>query len=112
VLSTSEEQLESGSDLVLHHHARSDLTRRLPAAGWSRAEELLSTVRATDELGDIDAARRRRDDDVERLDPGVRRIVNPHVYHVSITERLAAVKAEQIERFRGRSADGPTSDAT
>jgi nicotinate phosphoribosyltransferase len=112
VLSTSEEQLESGSDLVLHHHARSDLTRRLPAAGWSRAEELLSPVRATDELGDIDAARRRRDDDVERLDPGVRRIVNPHVYHVSITERLAAVKAEQIERFRGRSADGPTSDAT
>ena len=26
--------------------------------------------------------------DVELLDPGVRRIMNPHIYHVSLTNRL------------------------
>ena len=26
--------------------------------------------------------------DVEALDPGVRRLVNPHTYHVSITDEL------------------------
>lgn len=105
VLSTPGEELTPGADLVLHHHARSDLTRRLPAAAWSRAEELLVPV-AVGELGDLDVARTRRDDDVDRLDPGVRRLVNPHVYHVSITEPLAATKAEQVERFRARPGDG------
>ena len=51
-------------------------------------------------LADLDAARRRRATDVEALDPGVRRIVNPHVYHVSITDELARLKQEQIARFR------------
>jgi nicotinate phosphoribosyltransferase len=37
---------------------------------------------------------------VEALDPGVRRIVNPHLYHVSITDELARLKQEQIVRFR------------
>lgn len=105
VLSTADEQLEPGVDLVLHHHARSDLTRRLPAAGWSRAEELLVAV-TSPESGDIDAARKRRNADVERLDPGVRRLVNPHVYHVSITGALAAIKAEQVERFRSGPEEG------
>jgi nicotinate phosphoribosyltransferase len=32
--------------------------------------------------------RERRADDVERLDAGVRRLINPHIYHVSLTQRL------------------------
>jgi nicotinate phosphoribosyltransferase len=33
-----------------------------------------------------------RQADLERLDPGVRRILNPHIYHVSLTERLWELK--------------------
>jgi nicotinate phosphoribosyltransferase len=33
---------------------------------------------------------------LERLDPGVKRLVNPHVYHVSVTRRLADLKARLI----------------
>ena len=34
--------------------------------------------------------------DVNRLDPGVRRLINPHIYHVSLTQRLWDLKQELI----------------
>jgi nicotinate phosphoribosyltransferase len=37
---------------------------------------------------------------VERLDPGVKRLVNPHIYHVSLTERLWNLKQTLIESVR------------
>ena len=108
VLSTADEELRRGDDLFLHHHARNDLVRPVPGDRWSRAEELLAPVftggRPTGAVDDpyvaVQAARAWRDHDVALLDPGVRRIVNPHVYHVSITDSLARLKADQIERFR------------
>jgi nicotinate phosphoribosyltransferase len=36
--------------------------------------------------------RERREADIERLDPGVKRLINPHVYHVSLTQRLWELK--------------------
>ncbi|MCB0968147.1 MAG: nicotinate phosphoribosyltransferase, partial [Ilumatobacter sp.] len=102
VLSTADETLAQGDDLILHHHARSDLARSLPGSRWSRSEELLVPVfrggRVIDAVDDphigVQAARARRDHDVALLDPGVRRIVNPHLYHVSITDELARLKQE------------------
>jgi hypothetical protein len=38
---------------------------------------------------------------VARLDPGVRRLVNPHIYHVSLTERLFALKEELLRKLEG-----------
>jgi nicotinate phosphoribosyltransferase len=34
--------------------------------------------------------------DLERLDPGVRRLMNPHIYHVSLSERLWQLKEALI----------------
>ncbi|MEZ4674529.1 MAG: hypothetical protein R2932_09815 [Caldilineaceae bacterium] len=34
--------------------------------------------------------------DVERLDPGIRRLVNPHIYHVSLTPALWNLKQRLI----------------
>lgn len=45
---------------------------------------------------DIDSIRRRRDRDLERLDPGVKRLVNPHIYHVSLSEKLAGMKQDLV----------------
>ena len=42
-------------------------------------------------------ARERRQHDLDRLHPGVRRLVNPHIYHVSLT---AAMKHRQRELVR------------
>jgi nicotinate phosphoribosyltransferase len=65
-------------------------------------EELLVEMpleRPGDDPAVIDEARKRRVADLERLDPGVKRLVNPHVYHVSVTSRLAALKAELAEEL-------------
>ena len=43
-------------------------------------------------LDDLTAAAKRRADDVEALDPGVRRLVRPHTYHVSITDAVFDLK--------------------
>ena len=48
------------------------------------------------DLPPIEELRRRRDADVERLDPGVRRLMNPHIYHVSLTENLWKMKQELV----------------
>jgi len=39
----------------------------------------------------------KRQADVQRLDPGVRRLINPHVYHVSLTQRLWDFKEALIQ---------------
>jgi nicotinate phosphoribosyltransferase len=44
--------------------------------------------------------RARRQADVDRLDPGVKRFVNPHVYHVSLSERLWNRKQGLVEAAR------------
>jgi nicotinate phosphoribosyltransferase len=49
------------------------------------------------DLPTIDAMREQRTADVSRLDPGVRRLVNPHVYHVSLTQRLWNLKQGMID---------------
>lgn len=105
VLSAADETLEPGDDVVLHHHARPDVSRRLTAAEWDKAEEL--TVRVVDGgevvsdggqagLDDLDAITTRRQADVAALGPGVRRLVNPHTYHVSITEKVWQLKRDLL----------------
>jgi nicotinate phosphoribosyltransferase len=46
----------------------------------------------------IEAMRDRRRKDLGRLDSGVRRIVNPHIYHVSLTHKLWNLKQELINQ--------------
>ena len=52
------------------------------------------------EMPSIEQIRRRREEDLARLYPGVRRIVNPHRYHVSLTQRLWDLKQELIASTR------------
>jgi len=53
------------------------------------------------ELPDLDVLRARRVADVARLDPGVRRLVTPHIYHVSLSQRLWDLKQALIEAAKG-----------
>lgn len=101
VLSTVDETLKPGRDVELHHHSRPDVGRVLSATDWEQAEEL--TVRVVDggrivsdggqeALDDLDEIGARRVADVAALGPGVRRLVNPHTYHVSITDAVWKLK--------------------
>ncbi len=98
VLSTATETLRPGS-LHLHHHARPDVSRQLVVA---EVDELLVAAIdggrvVLDGADDLAAAGARRVADIARLDPGVRRLVRPHTYHVSITDDVFALKQALLE---------------
>jgi nicotinate phosphoribosyltransferase len=52
------------------------------------------------DLPSIEAIRGCREADIERLDPGVKRLMNPHEYHVSLSQRLWDLKQELIQSTR------------
>jgi nicotinate phosphoribosyltransferase len=55
----------------------------------------------------LDALRAWRKADLARLDPGVRRLVNPHVYHVSLTTAVKDLQRTLVAEARAdrRSVD-------
>lgn len=87
--------------IVLCHPTEPTLQRTLEREDISEIEPLLEDVLRDGilvyDLPTIDEMRERRQADLEQLDPGVRRIINPHVYHVSLTEVLWGLKQELIE---------------
>ena len=48
----------------------------------------------------IEKMRVLRDADIEMLDAGVRRLMNPHIYHVSLTEKLWNLKKKMTEKIK------------
>jgi nicotinate phosphoribosyltransferase len=90
---------------LLHPHT--DAHRTLAAAEISAVEELYTPVfsagKQQDGAPDLEELRGRRRADLERLDPGVRRLVNPHIYHVSVTPRLKELKARLVTEALGET---------
>jgi nicotinate phosphoribosyltransferase len=86
-----------GDPIHLFHPTEPGVERRLRAADVPDVESLLEPVDISapvDERAALEAARERRVADLERLDPGVRRLVNPHVYHVSLSQASHDLKVK------------------
>jgi len=102
VVSVEDEDLATATALDLYHPHRQGISRRVE--DLDEVEELVVPVyREGTRLAaepDLAEMRARRVADLERLDPGVRRLVNPHVYHVSLTDRVKRRQIELIERAR------------
>jgi nicotinate phosphoribosyltransferase len=62
--------------------------------------DILKDGRRVYELPTIDTMRRCREADLAQLDPGVKRLMNPHIYHVSLSQRLWALKQQLISAAR------------
>ncbi len=90
--------------LVLRHPIEPGIHRDLTSDRVSRVEPLLEPVlvegRRVNEPDTLAAMRARREADLECLDAGVRRLVNPHVYHVSLTQQLWDLKHDEIAALR------------
>jgi len=100
LLTLPSETPRAGARLRLHHPSDPMRHRTLAAHEVSRVEPLLVPVleagRLVYDLPDIVGMRRARERDVAALNSGVRRLVNPHIYHVSLSEGLWALKQELI----------------
>jgi len=104
LLSLDDEDPREMERILLHHPTEHTTYRTLNRDDISEIEPLLVDVLQEGEpvydLPSIEEMREHRQADVERLDPGVKRLVNPHVYHVSLTERLWNLKQELVESVR------------
>jgi nicotinate phosphoribosyltransferase len=100
VLALEDEDLTGLQHIELHHPTDHTKKRMLERKDISDIEPLLVDVlvggRQVIDLPDIEAIRQVRQKDVERLDPGVRRLMNPHIYHVSLTPSLWELKQDLI----------------
>lgn len=99
----------SGEKILLHHTFEPSKYRELEREAISEIEPLLVDVlhegKLIAEYPTIDELRTKRDKDVRRLDPGVRRLMNPHIYHVSLSESLWEKKQELITAALGSIDD-------
>jgi nicotinate phosphoribosyltransferase len=108
LVGTKDESPSQMAEITLRHMTEGSLQRSLPQKDVSRIEPLLKKVlmegRQVYECPSIEAIRAVRQADVELLDPGVKRLMNPHIYHVSLTEKMWRLKQELIASMRGAVA--------
>jgi nicotinate phosphoribosyltransferase len=89
--------------LDLHHPSDSRWFRRLQSSEITGMEPLLVEILHSGEQvyqwPTIDEMRALREHDLEKLHSGVKRLVNPHVYHVSLSSRLWDLKQELVQQY-------------
>jgi nicotinate phosphoribosyltransferase len=104
LLTAKEESPADMPEIVLRHMTEARLQRTLRQADIVQAEPLLETIldqgRPAYAFPSIEAIRAVRTADLERLDPGVKRLMNPHIYHVSLSEKMWQMKQKLIASMR------------
>ncbi len=104
VLGVEGEDPLAADRVALHHPTEHTSHRTLERTAISEIEQLAVEILREGELvyrlPGLDEIRTRRRADLDRLDPGVRRLINPHVYHVSLTQALWNLKVDAVEKAR------------
>ncbi len=104
LMSLDNEDPRTEDPLLLHHPSEHHVSRQIEQERISAMEPLLVDVLRNGELvydlPTIEDMRHRRRIDLEALDSGVKRIMNPHVYHVSLTGKLWELKQTLIQRIQ------------
>lgn len=100
LLSLDNEDPRAMDRINLYHPTDHTKYRTLNRDDVSEIEPLLVDVlkggKLIVDIPSIKEMRRIRQADIGRLDPGVKRLINPHTYHVSLTARLWELKQELI----------------
>jgi nicotinate phosphoribosyltransferase len=107
LLGLEDETPDDAQCLVLRDPRDPAKRRELQRTDVSKIEPLLVEILREGTLvcglPSIEEIREVRHADVRHLDPGVRRLMNPHIYHVSLTETLWDLKQELLSSAMGKS---------
>jgi nicotinate phosphoribosyltransferase len=107
LLSLDDEDPAQMEPLILRHPSDHAKHRSLPQAAIAEIVplqvDILVEGKLVYDLPAIEEIRQRRLEDVRHLDPGVRRLMNPHIYHVSLTQRLWDLKEALIKSAMEKS---------
>jgi nicotinate phosphoribosyltransferase len=100
LVALEDEDPREWESIILRHPIEDGKQRVIARSELSRIEPLLVEILRDGALvyplPDIEAMRRQRIEDMSHLDPGVKRLINPHTYHVSITQRLWDLKSKLV----------------
>jgi nicotinate phosphoribosyltransferase len=106
LITLASEKPAAGEPITLCHPTDEPRRRRLSGGDVSQVEPLLQEIfvdgRRTGEAPDLGIMRARRIADLQRLDPGVKRLMNPHLYHVSLSEALWDHKQGLVTHLRSK----------
>jgi nicotinate phosphoribosyltransferase len=105
LLSFDYEDVSKFNPLILRHPGDQTKKRILRQNQISKCEPLLVDIikegKLVYEFPSIEEIRITKQKDLEFLDSGVKRLINPHRYHVSLTPKLFDLKQELISKIRG-----------
>ena len=104
LITLSEENPNEEDVFVLHHSVDQTKKRILRKDQISKIEPLLFDILAEGKIvydfPSIEEIRKTRLKDLENLDSGVKRLILPHKYHVSLSEKLWSLKQELINKIK------------
>lgn len=99
-LLTKEQEEPSKMDELVLHHPSQEKQRVLKKKDISLIEklhqEIIKKGKVVYDFPSIGKIRETRDKDLEFLDPGVKRLINPHFYHVYLSKNLWELKRKLI----------------
>lgn len=102
ILSLETETIENKDAIKLCHPNDPGKQRVLTKSEISKIEYLHKPIIQSGKIvynfPTIEEIRKIRDGDIDCLDSGVKRLVNPHLYHVSLTKKLWDLKNELINK--------------
>lgn len=102
LISLENEDVDAMDPLLLQHPSDINKNRKLERSQVSQIESLHEDIfvdgKLVYQLPTLEEIRQRRIADLERLYPGVERLVNPHSYHVSVTPKLWELKQSLIKK--------------
>ena len=105
LLSTADEDPRDMPEILLRHPSDHTKCRTLAREKITHIEPLqvkiLQEGKQVYAFPSIEAIRDQREADIDRLDAGVKRLMNPHTYHVSVTEELWNLKQSMIRTING-----------
>ncbi|MGE5399151.1 MAG: nicotinate phosphoribosyltransferase [Ignavibacteriales bacterium] len=105
LISENDEKPYEHKEIELYHHSKQS-KRIISKEDYSDMEPLLQDILVDgtliNEMPPLEEIRRQRERDLNRLDAGVKRLINPHIYHVSISAQLVKIKQELLNKMKAK----------
>lgn len=103
LLGLENENPERMDEIFMHHPMEANTYKILAKETIKDVEPLLQDImkegKTVCPMPAIEEMRKLREQDMARLDEGVKRLINPHIYHVSLTKELWELK-QRLLRLR------------
>ncbi|MEM8856720.1 MAG: nicotinate phosphoribosyltransferase [Chloroflexota bacterium] len=104
LIALEDEAPQNADELFLHHPSTHGISRTLPNSKISKLEPLHKQVLVEGEqvydFPPLEHIQAQRAADLDRLDIGVKRIIHPHIYHVSLSKKLWDLKQQLIAKHK------------